>query len=112
MYNGKKVIDVHGHISTPPQFRAYAYNLIVLRNPGDRLALSEAVMKPALERHLRLLDNRGIDFQLISPRPVGMMHWERASIVEIWTRATNDIIALQCAMYPQRFAGVAQLPQT
>ena len=32
MYKGKKVIDIHGHISTPPHFRAAAYNLIALRH--------------------------------------------------------------------------------
>lgn len=112
MYKGKTVIDVHGHISTPPQFRAHAYNLIALRNPHDRLALSEEAMKPALERHLRMLDQQGIDVQLLSPRPIGMMHWERTGIVEQWTRTTNDVIAQQCTMHSRRFVGVAQLPQT
>jgi len=45
MYKGKKVFDVHGHISTPPHFRAAAMNLIALRiNPARRvLRASEAV---------------------------------------------------------------------
>jgi predicted TIM-barrel fold metal-dependent hydrolase len=112
VYKGKTVIDVHGHISTPPQFRAFAFNLIVIRDPNERLAISGEAMRPAIERHLKLLDERNIDVQLISPRPVAMLHWERAPIVEQWTRATNDVIAQQCAMYPKRFVGVAQLPQT
>ncbi len=33
MYKGKKVIDVHGHISTPPHSRAAAMNLVALRAP-------------------------------------------------------------------------------
>ena len=33
MFNGEKVLDIHGHHSTPAQFRAYAYNLIALRTP-------------------------------------------------------------------------------
>jgi predicted TIM-barrel fold metal-dependent hydrolase len=112
MYNGKTVIDVHGHISTPPQFRAFAFNLVVIRDPNERLALSEDAMRPAIERHLRLLDERNIDVQLISPRPVAMLHWERAPVVEQWTQATNDVIATQCAMYPKRFVGMGQLPQS
>lgn len=36
MYNGEKVLDIHGHHSTPAQFRAYAYNLIALRTPMGR----------------------------------------------------------------------------
>lgn len=112
MYKGKTVIDVHGHLSTPPQFRAFAFNLVVIRDPNERLALSEEAMKPAIERHLKLLDERNIDVQLLSPRPVAMMHWERAPVVEQWTRSTNEVIAQQCRMHPKRFVGIAQLPQT
>jgi predicted TIM-barrel fold metal-dependent hydrolase len=112
MYKGKTVIDVHGHLSTPPQFRAFAFNLVVIRDPSERLALTEEAMKPAIERHLKLLDERGIDVQLLSPRPVAMLHWERMAVVEQWTRATNQVISQQCAMYPNRFIGIAQLPQT
>jgi predicted TIM-barrel fold metal-dependent hydrolase len=112
MYKSHVVIDTHGHISTPPQFRAYAYNLIVLRNPKEPLVITDEAMRPALERHLRLIDAQGIDLQLLSPRPVAMMHWERPFLVEAWTRVTNDLIARQCGMCPDRFQGVAQLPQT
>lgn len=112
MYKGKTVIDVHGHMSTPPQFRAFAFNLVVISDPNERLALTDEAMAPALERHLKLLDERNIDVQLISPRPVAMLHWERAAIVNQWTRATNDVIARQCALHPKRFVGVGQLPQT
>jgi predicted TIM-barrel fold metal-dependent hydrolase len=112
MYESHAVIDTHGHISTPPQFRAYAYNLIVLRNPKEPFVITDEAMRPALERHLRLLDAQGIDLQLLSPRPVAMMHWERPFLVETWTRVTNDLIARQCALHPDRFQGVAQLPQT
>jgi predicted TIM-barrel fold metal-dependent hydrolase len=113
MYNGKAVIDIHGHMSTPPHFRAFAYNLVALRTPDEMaLAIPEPAMKAALDRHLRLLDERKVDLQLISPRPVAMMHWERPFLVEAWTKATNSVIAQQCRQHPTRFAGVAQLPQT
>ena len=112
MYKDKLVIDTHGHISTPPHFRAYAYNLIALRSPGGDFQLPEAPLKMALDRHLRLLDERKIDVQLISPRPVAMMHWEQPFIVDHWTEVTNNVIAQQCKMHPTRFVGVGQLPQT
>ncbi len=113
MYKGKQVIDVHGHISTPPHFRANAMNLIALRTPGtDRGPIPEAAMKQALDRHLRMLDERNVDIQLISPRPVAMLHWERTFLVESWTETTNRIIADQCKMFPKRFVGVGQLPQS
>jgi predicted TIM-barrel fold metal-dependent hydrolase len=112
MYQDIQVIDVHGHMSTPPQFRAYAYNLIALRTPGEGgLDLSEEAMEGPLKRHLRMLDERGIDVQMISARPVAYMHWEAAFLVENWSRVTNDIIAKQCRMYPDRYRGIAQLPQ-
>jgi predicted TIM-barrel fold metal-dependent hydrolase len=112
VFKNHAVIDVHGHISTPPQFRAYAYNLVALRNATDNLIITDEQMKAPLERHLRLLDAQGVDVQLLSPRPVAMMHWERPFLVDKWTQETNDLIARQCALHPSRFQGVAQLPQT
>jgi len=113
MFKGKTVIDAHGHLSTPPHFRAHAMNLIALRTPGDEeVQIPEAAMKQALDRHLRMLDERNIDVQMISPRPVAMMHWERPFLVESWSRATNNVIAKQCALHPTRFVGIAQLPQS
>jgi predicted TIM-barrel fold metal-dependent hydrolase len=113
MFNGKKVIDVHGHLSTPPHFRAHAMNLQALRTPGEgAIQIPEAAMNQALERHLRVMTERNIDLQLISPRPVAMMQWERPFLVEPWSRSTNDVIHGQCKMHPDRFVGIAQLPLT
>ena len=111
MLNGKTVIDVHGHMSAPPHFRAHAYNLVALRTPDSNIGLTPELMKGPLDRHLRLLDSHHIDLQLISPRPVAMMHWEQPYLVEAWTRGTNDVIAEQCRLHPARFAGIAQLDQ-
>jgi len=112
MFQGKLVIDVHGHMSTPPQFRAFAYNLIALRTAEDELVLSREQMKGPIERHLRLLDSHNIDVQLISPRPVAMMQWERPRLVQAWTKSTNNVIAAQCEIWSDRFVGIAQLPQS
>jgi predicted TIM-barrel fold metal-dependent hydrolase len=112
MYQGKLVLDVHGHMSTPPHFRAYAMNLISLRTPEGELEMTDDLLRPALERHIRVMDARNIDVQLISPRPVAMMHWEMPHLVQQWTRVTNNVIAQICRAYPNRFTGVAQLPQT
>ena len=112
MFKGKPVICTHGHISTPPHFRAYAANLMSLRSPGgDDLKIPDGPMQAAMDRHLQMLDERSIDFQLISARPVAMFHWERPFIQEKWARTTNDTIAQQCRM-TKRFAGIAHLPQS
>src|SRR5712692_7474545 len=113
MYAGKKVLDVHGHMTTPPEFRAYAYNLIALRSPsalgGD--PVSDERLDGALKRHITVMDERDIDVQLLSPRPVAYMHWEAHFLVAKWTHYTNDVIARSCRMYPDRWIGIAQLPQ-
>lgn len=112
MFQGHLVIDTHGHMSTPPHFRAYAYNLIALRSADAKFSLTEEQMKGPLERHLRMLDSHNIDVQLLSPRPVAMMHWEAPHLVAPWTVATNDVIAEQCRLHPTRFVGIAQLNQS
>jgi predicted TIM-barrel fold metal-dependent hydrolase len=112
LLDGTPVIDVHGHLSSPPQVRAYAYNLISLRSPGDgELVLADEAVDAARKRHIRVLDERNIDRQLLSPRPAAMMHWEQPFIVATWTRVTNNLIAQMCRLEPDRFAGVGQLPQ-
>ena len=112
MYQNKKVIDIHGHMSTPPHFRAFAYNMIALRGMGGgKLVIPDDAMAGASERHLRMLDERNIDVQMISPRPVAMMHWERPFLVDEWTVTTNDCIAQISRLSKDRFVGIAQLPQ-
>jgi len=111
MYDGQRVIDVHGHMSTPPHFRAFAYNMIALRSTEGSPNISDQLMQTALDRHLRIMDERNIDVQMISPRPVAMMHWETKPLVKRWTEVTNDVIYQQTKMHSDRYVGVAQLPQ-
>lgn len=112
MYQGQKIVDVHGHMSTPPHFRAFAYNLVALRGVGDgRLVIPDELLESAQTRHLRMLDERGIDIQMISARPVAMMQWERPFLVDFWSQTTNDVIAQIVRLHPDRFVGIAQLPQ-
>lgn len=116
MFHGASVIDVHGHLSTPPDFYAFAFNLqlgLGLRRSraGSGLSLPADAMAATQARHVKLLDDRNIDVQFISPRPYSMLHFERPEVVEAWTGATNEAIHQACQLYPSRFFGVAQLPQ-
>ena len=112
MHNGQKVIDVHGHLSTPHQVEAFGFNLIIgTPNAFEPFILSDDLMETAQVRHLKVLDDRHIDVQFLSPRPLGMLHWERPYIVQHWTHTTNDLIARACHLHPDRFRGIAQLPQ-
>jgi predicted TIM-barrel fold metal-dependent hydrolase len=112
MYDNLPVIDCHGHMSTPPEFRAHAMNLQSNRSPRNApLRIDENRLKLSTNRHIQMLDERNIDVQMISPRPVAMMHYERPFIVHNWTTTTNDVIKELCEALPDRFVGVAQLPQ-
>lgn len=112
MHKGNPVIDVHGHVSTPAQFRAHALNVLLGTPAGQNaLKLPDEALAKANEEHIKCLDDRQIDIQLISPRPVAMLHFESAEVVDTWTKTTNDVICQCCGMYSKRFAGVAQLPQ-
>jgi predicted TIM-barrel fold metal-dependent hydrolase len=111
MFENRCVIDVHGHMSSPPTVRAYAFNLSLVGNIDDKLSLTDEQVKPAMDRHLKMLDERNVDVQLLSARPIAMMHYENPRIVRAWTQTTNDLIAQQVRLRPDRFIGVAQLPQ-
>lgn len=111
MHNGQKVIDVHGHMSTPPHFRAHLSSLIALNTPGRKLEMTDEQLDTAQKRHLKLMDERNIDIQLIGPRPVAMWQWTRPFLQEDICQVTNDVIARIVKLHPDRFLGMAQLPQ-
>ena len=121
MYNGQKVIDVHGHFSAPPELNQFSMSLINLRQPdtwvwrsGDgsgRLVMSDESFEGPIRRHLQAMDERNIDIQLISNHPVHMWHWETPEVQQIWCRTVNDAIAQKVRLRPDRFIGVGQLPQ-
>lgn len=113
MYNDTLVIDTHGHQSPPPEYKEYQAQLLRFRNFGGRrpFTMSDDTVRGVFARHLALIDERNIDVQLISPRPVDMWHWEVPAIQTEWCRLVNDFTAQICRIYPDRFVGVAQLPQ-
>ena len=62
--------------------------------------------------HLDMLERVGTDLQLLSPRPFQMMHSAKPGRLVHWfTEETNNIIARTCRLLPQRFVGIAGLPQ-
>jgi 4-oxalmesaconate hydratase len=117
-------IDVHGHVSAPAELYAYKAGLLSHRGAHGRggAGISDDQIRAALHApsrsfgnvsHLRHLDDAGIDLQLISPRPYQSMHSESpAKLVEWFTEETNDVIHRVCQAEPDRFRGVAGLPQS
>jgi predicted TIM-barrel fold metal-dependent hydrolase len=57
------------------------------------------------------MDDRNIDVQIIGPRPFTMLGWMRPHLLKSWCEYTNDAIAKQCQLFPDRFLGAAMLPQ-
>lgn len=108
------IIDVHAHVSAPPELYAFQANLLASRG-GQRKATFKAddeLVEKALAKHLKFLDEAGTDMQLLSPRPYTMMHHEKpAKIVDWYIEGCNNLIAQQCRLHPKRFKGVAGLPQ-
>ena len=112
MFDGTKVIDVHGHMSTPPEFRGTVANMVSQNSVGRHAAeISDERMESAQGRHISMLDDHSIDYQLLSPRPIAMWHWMRPHLQYEWCHFTNDTIAQICRLHPDRFGGIAQLPQ-
>ena len=108
------VIDIHGHLSAPPEL--YSFRSTLLASRGFQVRgipkIDEARMQGETDAHVALLREVGTDIQLISPRPYALMHDESPRrIVEMWVQANNDAIAQACAQAPGAFAGVAGLPQ-
>ena len=110
MYHEQRVIDVHGHMSTPPEFNACLATTLISNTPTP-LSLTDERLDTAVSRHIKYMDDRDIDLQFISPRPNYMAHWLRPTLQDSWCRITNDTIAQICRMYPDRYLGIAQLPQ-
>ena len=116
-------IDIHGHLSAPDSLYAYKAGLLAHRGAHGRggAGITDDSLREALHMpnrsfggvsHMDHLDEAGVDLQLISPRPYQMMHSEQAKLVEWFTEETNDTIAQTCGLEPDRFRGVAGLPQS
>jgi predicted TIM-barrel fold metal-dependent hydrolase len=114
------IIDIHGHVSAPPQLWAYKAGLLASRGSHGRggVKVTEAEMNEALNAteigprgHLEALKRHGTDVQLISPRPFQLMHSEKpARLVRWFAEECHNVIHKQTQMYPGKFFGVASLP--
>lgn len=107
------IIDSHAHVVMPPESFRYMAELIGGRaNPSTAPKISDESVKKVAEELIRSMDSVGTDVQFISPRPYLQMHSVKpARVTELWSRYCNDIIARYVALFPDRFRGVAGLPQ-
>ena len=115
------IIDCHGHVSAPAQLWAYKSVLLASRGSHGRggVKVSDDELRAALNHseigpkgHLDALQDHGTDVQLISPRPFQLMHSEKpAKLVRWFAEECHNVIYRQTQLYPNKFFGVASLPQ-
>ncbi|HEU0201320.1 MAG TPA: amidohydrolase family protein [Burkholderiaceae bacterium] len=107
------IIDSHAHIVMPPESFRYMAELVGGRaNPSTTPKIPDASVRKVAEELVRTMDSVGTDVQFISPRPYLQMHSVKpARVTELWSRHCNDLIARVVEMFPDRFRGVAGLPQ-
>lgn len=120
MFNNRKVLDVHAHVFAPAD--AYA-NLVVMLGANTplpspvRTKAKSAILRwdedeivDFMNEHIRQIDERNIDVQILGPRPFLGMGWMPAHLQVAWTTHVNETIDLQCRAFPGRFLGACQLP--
>ncbi len=107
------IIDTHAHIIMPPESFRFMAELVGGRaNPHTLPKIPEASVRKVAEELVRIMDSVGTDIQFISPRPYLQMHSVKpGKVTELWSRHCNDLIAQFIQMFPDRFRGVAGLPQ-
>ena len=114
-------IDCHGHFTTVPDAvkdwrdrQVDAFECSGARVSADELSVSDDELRAAIENgQLPLQRERGTDVTLFSPIAGKMAHhYGDLETSVTWSRLANDIIARVCALFPENFVGVCQLPQS
>ncbi len=114
------IIDCHGHYTTAPESHQN-YREAQLAHYQDRSLpaptrpyISDEEIRDSIENNqLRLLQERGADMTIFSPRASAMAHHlGDVRVSQEWTTACNDLIHRVVNLYPEQFIGVCQLPQS
>jgi 4-oxalmesaconate hydratase len=113
------IIDIHGHYTTAPgQLQAFRDAQLAAVASGGRgpsmSPISDDELRESVEKNqLRVLEERGGDVMIFSPKASGMEHHvPDPEAATAWARASNDLVHRIAELYPTTFAPVAQLPQT
>jgi 4-oxalmesaconate hydratase len=114
------IIDCHGHYTTsPPAHRAFREaQLARLPDPSlpepARPEFGDDELRESVESNqLRMMTERGSDLMIFSPQASSMEHHVPDPQTAVaWARACNDLVARVVDLFPDRFAGACQLPQT
>ncbi len=113
------IIDCHGHYTTAPaalqEFRQAQLARLkdpALMVPADPVISDDEIRETIEGNQLRITRERGTDLTIFSPRASAMGHDvpDPATAVT-WARVCNDLIYRVTELFPENYAGVAQLPQ-
>ena len=113
------IIDCHGHYTTAPAAHtdwrhAQQEAFQAGQRPPRYPEISDDQLRESIDDgQLRLMQERGVDVTLFSPRASAMgHHFGDEATSAAWSRACNDLIARVVSLYPNNFVGVCQLPQS
>lgn len=115
------IIDAHGHYTTAPSALGEWRDRQVAAvngagpapDPGDLVISDDDIRQTIDANQLRLMDERGTDLTVFSPRASFMAH--HIGDLEVstqWARLCNDLCGRVAQLYPDRFAMGAMLPQS
>ena len=116
-----RVIDVHAHAVLEAGFGAagrHGPELIVDSRGSSSFRVGEFRMSIVyrgtvfmdVDRRLELMDDLGIDLQLLSPNPLTFFHGIEPDLALRFCRVHNDAMAELVARHPDRLLGAAALP--
>jgi 4-oxalmesaconate hydratase len=115
------IIDCHGHYTTAPKALEFwrQRQIDAFNNGTTPPAVAEFVIKDDELREsiqtnqLKLMDQRGIDLTIFSPRASFMAHHiGDFAVSSTWAAICNDLCARVANIFPNRFAAAAMLPQS
>jgi 4-oxalmesaconate hydratase len=115
------IIDCHGHYTTAPRaLEAWRQRQIDAFHAGStppspsELRIGDDELRESIEgNQLRLMNERGIDLTVFSPRASFMAHHiGDFAVSSAWAAICNDLCARVAGLFPRRFAPAAMLPQS
>ncbi|HEY3708614.1 MAG TPA: amidohydrolase family protein, partial [Amycolatopsis sp.] len=112
------IIDCHGHYTTvPAAHTAWRDGQLAAFGAGTATppypVISDDEVRESVQGQLNLMAERGVDLTVFSPRASAMAHhFGDEAVSAEWARVCNDLVHRVTQLYPEKFAGVCQLPQS
>ncbi len=113
------IIDCHGHYTTAPSshndWREAQKEAFLQGNdaPAYPEILDDEIRESIEQNQLKLLNERGADLTIFSPRASAMAHHiGDQSVSAEWAKKCNDLIYRVTKLFPDKFYGGCMLPQS